>query len=252
MKKNKNIGINIIIASLTLSGIMSITTGTILNKKNNVLKTDKIQVEVIQKQVAKIKSNIPKLKEITIEINEPLSVNIIDYIENMDDIEDSVLKKFKLDTSLVNVTQAGKYIYNIIYKEKIYNGTVTVKEKPLPIIENIILKELNIELGKELPLTTDISSYINTTIPDELKENIKINIDNVNINIAGKYQYTVTYGSKIYTGNITIYQPQNSEIKEKKEDIEDNQKTDNNEESEKKEDKNTETENLQKEENTQN
>ena len=62
MKKNKNIGINILIASLTLSGIMSITTGTILNKKNNVLKTDKIQVELIQKQVAKIKSNIPKLK----------------------------------------------------------------------------------------------------------------------------------------------------------------------------------------------
>ena len=102
MKKNKNIGINILIASLTLSGIMSITTGTILNKKNNVLKTDKIQVEVIQKQVAKIKSNIPKLKEITIEINEPLSVNIIDYIENMDDIEDSVLKPncaFKLSKS---------------------------------------------------------------------------------------------------------------------------------------------------------
>lgn len=215
MKKKKNIGINILIASLAISGLVSITTGAVLNKKVKITKNNKVEVEIIQKQVAKIKSNIPKLKEITLEINEPLSVNTTDYIENIDDIEESILNKFKLDTSLVNVTQAGKYTYTINYKDKTYNGTVTVKEKQLPIIENITLKELSIELGKELPKTTEISEYITTNIPDELKENIIINVQKVNINIAGNYQYTVTYANKIYTGNITIYQPQSTEIKDK-------------------------------------
>ncbi len=210
MKKKKNIGINILILSLAISGLTSITVGTALNKKFTKKENNKIKVEVIQKQVAKIKSNIPIPKEITIELNQPLSVNTEDYITNIDDIEDRIIKKFKLDTSLVNVTQAGKYTYTINYKDKIYNGIVIVKEKELPIIENIILKDLSLELGKTLP--TDISAYISTTIPEEIKPNVKLNISKVNINIAGNYQYTVTYNNKMYTGNITIYQPQTATI----------------------------------------
>lgn len=210
MSTKKNIGINILVLSLALSGLTSITTGAVLNKKMSKNEHSKINVEVIQKQVAKIKSNIPIPKEITIEINEPLSVNMQDYITNLDDIEDKILKKFKLDTSLVNVTQSGKYTYTINYKDKIYNGIIIVKEKELPIIENIILKDLSIELGKPLP--TDISEYITTNIPEELKPNVKLNISKVNINIAGDYQYTITYNNKMYTGNIKIYQPQTTDI----------------------------------------
>ncbi|MBO5138481.1 MAG: hypothetical protein J6B89_02450 [Bacilli bacterium] len=210
MNTKKNIGINILVLSLALSGLTSITTGAVLNKKISKNKHNKINVEVIQKQVAKIKSNIPIPKEITIEINEPLSVNMQDYITNLDDIEDKILNKFKLDTSLVNVTQAGKYTYTINYKDKMYNGIIIVKEKELPIIENIILKDLSIELGKTLP--TDISEYITTNIPEELKPNVKLNISKVNINIAGDYQYTITYNNKMYTGNVKIYQPQTTDI----------------------------------------
>lgn len=206
MNKKKNIGINILVLSLAISGFTSITAGTILNKSFTKKEKNKIKIEVVQKQVAKIKSNIPIPKEIAIEVNQPISVNIQDYITNLDDIDEKTIKKFKLDTSLVNVTQAGKYTYTINYKDKIYNGTVIVKEKELPIIENIILKELSIELGKPLP--TDISSYISTTIPEEIKPNVQLNTSKVNINITGNYQYTITYNNKMYTGNITIYQPQ--------------------------------------------
>lgn len=213
MKEKKNIGINILIASLAISGLISITTGAVLNKNLSKKDNKKIDIKVVQKQVAKIKSNIPELKEITLEVNQPLSVNIEDYIDNLDDIEDKILKKLKLDTSLVNVTQAGKYTYTVNYKDKTYNGIININEKQLPIIENIILKDISIEKGKTLP--TDISAYITTSIPEELKPSIKINTNKVNINIAGNYQYTVTYNNKIYTGMINIYEPQNNEIETK-------------------------------------
>lgn len=209
----KNIGINLLVLSLAVSGLISLTTGTVLNKKyKQDTDKNKIKVSVVQKQVAKIKNNIPKLKEITIEVNEPISVKVEDYIENLDDIEEKILKSFKLDTSLVNITQAGKYTYTVNYKDKTYNGIINVKEKELPIVENIVLNELSIELGKTLP--TELSAYIKTTdLSEEIKQNIKLDTSKVNINIAGDYQYTITYNNKMYTGKITIYEPQSTDIK---------------------------------------
>ena len=117
---NKNKGLNILTLSLALSGIISTTSGLILNKMNAQPKNTKVEVKVIEKQVAKIKSNIPILKDVTVEVNEPISVDVKEYITNMDDISEKALKKFKLDTSLVNVTQSGKYTYTISYKSKKY------------------------------------------------------------------------------------------------------------------------------------
>ena len=128
------------------------------------------------------------------------------YIENLDYIDAKVLKKFKLDTSLVNVTQAGTYTYTISYKDKKYNGTVNVKEKELPIINHMTLKELSLELGSKLP--QNLNDYVVESIPEEAKNNIVINLSKVNPNMAGTYQYTVTYKDKIYTGNIIIYEAQ--------------------------------------------
>lgn len=204
INKNK-IGLNIMILSLSISGLLSITSGAVLNKMN-IKPKNKVKIKIVEKQVPKKKSNIPTLKEITVEVNEPISVNINDYIENLDDIDAKVLKKFKLDTSLVNVTQAGTYTYTISYKDKKYNGTVNVKEKELPIINHMTLKELSLELGSKLP--QNLNDYVVESIPEEAKNNIVINLSKVNPNMAGTYQYTVTYKDKIYTGNIIIYEAQ--------------------------------------------
>lgn len=204
INKNK-MGINIMIISLSISGLLSITSGAVLNKMN-IKPKNKVKIKIVEKQVPKKKSNIPTLKEITVEINEPISVNINDYIENLDDIEPKILKKFKLDTSLVNVTQVGTYNYTISYKDKKYNGTVKVKEKELPNINNMTLKEISLELGSKLP--QNLNDYVVESIPEEAKNKVIIDVSKVNTNMAGTYQYTVTYKDKIYTGNIIIYEAQ--------------------------------------------
>lgn len=219
MKKiNKNrFGIDVLIISLSISGIFSLTCGAVLNKMS-VKPQNKVNIKVIQKQVAKQKSNIPNLKEITVEVNVPISVNIKDYIENLEDIDEKVLEKFKLDTSLVNVTEVGTYSYTISYKEKKYNGIINVKEKELPIINNMTLKEINLELGSKLP--QNLNDYIVETIPEEAKDKVIIDLSKVNINVASTYQYTVTYNDKIYTGIIKVYEAKPQIIAPKEEEEE--------------------------------
>lgn len=219
MKKiNKNrFGIDVLIISLSISGIFSLTCGAVLNKMS-VKPKNKAEIKVIQKQIAKQKSNVPNLKEITVEVNVPISVNIRDYIENLEDIDEKVLERFKLDTSLVNVTEVGTYSYTISYKEKKYNGIINVKEKELPIINNMTLKEINLELGSKLP--QNLNDYIVETIPEEAKDKVIIDLSKVNINVASTYQYTVTYNDKIYTGIIKVYEAKPQIIAPKEEEEE--------------------------------
>ena len=109
--------------------MISITSGAVLNKIEFKETKNKVKIKIIEKSLGKPKTNIPKLKEIEVEVNVPISVNIEDYIENLNEIDEKILKKFKLDTSLVNVSEKGTYTYTINYKDKKYNGTVIVKEK---------------------------------------------------------------------------------------------------------------------------
>ena len=210
MKINKEkIGKNVITISLATAGIISTTTGIILNKME--FTPSKVKVTITEKRIAKKKTNIPKLKEIEVEVNMPISVNINDYIENIEEIDEKILKKFKLDTSLVNGKEPGTYTYTIRYKDKKYNGNIIVKEKELPNIESMTLKEINIEKNTALP--KNLNDYIVEDIPEEARDKIIIDTSKVNISIASTYQYTVTYKDKIYTGKITVFEPQ-SVIKE--------------------------------------
>ncbi len=210
MKKrtiNKNkIGTNILMMSLIISGMISLTSGAVLNKMEFKKPKNKVKIKIVEKSLGKQKTNVPKLKEIEVEVNVPISVNIEDYIENLNEIDEKVLKKFKLDTSLVNVSEKGTYTYTISYKDKKYNGTVNVKEKELPTIEKMTLKEINIEKGSNLP--QNLNDYIVEDIPEEAKAVIKIDTSKVNTNNAGTYQYTVKYKDKIYTGTIKVFEPQ--------------------------------------------
>lgn len=201
-----------VIASL---GALCIISGLAMP---NIIKFDNSHVEklnVLQQHVANIKSNEIKLKNIEIEVNNNLSVDIKDYLDNPQDIEESVIRRLKLDTSNVNINTPGSYTYTITYNKKIYNGSVIIKPKQLPVVDSITLNTLSIELGKTLP--NDISFYVKENLSDEIKNAIKLDISNINTNKAGVYLYSISYNGKFYTSTATVYEPQNISI-EKRED----------------------------------
>lgn len=193
-----------VISAIAFSGILLIGSGIALPLVINPEPENVIKFKITQKRVAKAKTNEIKLKDMESEINTPISVNIKDYL--VYELDTKILKNLKLDTSAVNVTQAGTYTYTITYKKKTYNGTYVIKEKALPTIDHMTLKSL--KLTKGATLSTDISTYIVETIPEEAKIAIKLDLSGVNVNAAGSYQYTITYNGKFYTGNIEIYEPQ--------------------------------------------
>lgn len=208
----------IIITALASWGILLTGSGITMQLMTKPVTKDinKTSLTVLQRKVEKAKSNEIKLKDMTLEINQPLSVNVRDYLTNPDDIENSIIKKLRLDTSMINTNQAGSYTYTITFNKKKYNGTFIINEKPLPAIENMTLKTLSLKVGSTL--STDIKTYIVETLPEEALPNVKLNLSNVNTSVTGNYQYTVTYNGKLYTGTITIYEPQEIKTKtEKKE-----------------------------------
>ena len=196
----------ITVTSLSLLGILCISSGIMYSslKAKNV--DEKVLVIVEQKQVSKETDVDIKLKDLTIEVNTPLSVKIIDYLDSA--VSDEVLANLELDTSTVNVTQPGTYNYTITYKKKIYNGIIIVKEKEVPTntLQSITLRTLNVNIGTAL--STDISNYVIEPLTDEIKSTMFIDLSKVNVNAAGSYQYTITYNNSIYTGTITITETQ--------------------------------------------
>lgn len=210
---------NIIVAVIAIWGIIFIGSGITMNFMDKPITKTKRELKVTQKRVANMKSNEIRLRNMEQEINQPLSVNVKDYLENANDIEEDILRELQLDTSMVNVNQAGNYTYTIKYKKKTFNGTFTIKEKPLPDMV-LTLKNLNLETGSAL--STDVQTYITEKLTTEVKKNIKLNLTNVNTAQAGSYQYTVTYNGRLYTGTITIYTPQKTEQPSKPSTGEDN------------------------------
>lgn len=201
----------IIAGAIAFWGFVFIGSGVTMTMMDTPVKETKTEFKVVQKRVANMKSNEIRLKTMEQEINQPISVNIKDYLENANDIEDKIINQLKLDTSMVNVNQAGTYTYTVTYQKKTFNGTFEIKEKPLPDMV-LTLKNLNLELGSAL--STDIQTYITETLTEEVKPNVKLDLTNVNTAQAGNYQYTVTYNGRLYTGNITIYEPQKTEEKD--------------------------------------
>jgi len=169
----------------------------------------KFTLNINTQQVTQAKTNELKLKEITIEVNNPISVNVKDYLEDVQTIDESVIKALKLDTSMVNINEAGTYTYTITFKKKKYNGTIIVKEKELPKVD-IVLK--NIRHEKNTPISTDLATYISTPLTEEVKNHIILDLSKVINTQAGIYQYTVTYNGNLYTGKIEIYEPKTTII----------------------------------------
>ena len=188
---------NFVVGTFSFLGVLSITSGISMpylakaTEKSSVTK-----LSVTQRKVTNAKSNEIKLKDVKIEVNQLLSLNTVDYLANPDDIEDSIVKRLKLDTSNVNTNQVGNYSFTITYNKKIYNGTVMVINKPLPQVSTMTLNSLSFEVGSNLPV--DVSSYIKEQLSDEVKAAIILDTS---------YLYSVSYNGKLYTNTITIYEP---------------------------------------------
>ncbi len=201
------------ILSITLAswGIIMVGSGLAMNASIHPIIETSYSLSVNNLRVNESKTNEIVLKEITIEINNPLSVNVKDYLENTDQIDESTLKALKLDTSMVKVNEAGTYTYTITFKKKKYNGTVIVKEKTLPVVE-LKLKEIKLEVGKALPIPNeannyDYSFYLENDLTDEMKKNITLDISSVNTSVDNNYKYYITYNGTRYQGDITVYTP---------------------------------------------
>ena len=151
-----------------------------------------------------IKNEAANNEVVKIEINNPISMNIEDYLENISNIEMSVLKVLKLDTSLVNITQAGTYQYTITYNKKKYIGTVKIKEKELP---NVTFTLINLTLTTGDAIPTNPRNYIKEEIEEEVYNNITLDISKVNNQVQGNYEYFIKYNGTIYKGEIAYRNP---------------------------------------------
>lgn len=184
-------------------GIFFIGSGLVMQKQIKPVIHTKYALDVSSRKIpeAQAKTNEIKIKDITIEINNPISVNIKDYLDDADKIDEKVLKSLKLDTSLVNINQAGEYQYTITYKKKKYIGKITVKEKELPNM-TFTLKTIKLKAGDAL--STNPRSYINETITNEVYNNLTLDLSKVDNMTAGTYDYYVTYKGTKYQGKIII------------------------------------------------
>ncbi len=198
--------IKILCSVIAVWGIFFIGSGTIMNGKVKPIIHTNYSVDISKKKIAETqaKTNEIKLKEIKLELNTPLSVDIKDYLEDYDNLDTETVKALKLDTSLVNINEAGTYQYNITYKKKKYIGTIIIKEKELPNI-TFTLKNISIKTGDSL--STNPTSYINEEITEEVLNNITLDLSQVKTQEQGNYTYYITYKNMKYQGTIEVRAP---------------------------------------------
>ena len=195
---------------IAIWGIFLVTSGTIMSqdKKTIVKKTYSIDVSTQQISQIQAKKNEIIVKDITIEAGNPISSNVRDYLENPDQISDTMLAQLSkgLYTSSVNINQAGTYTYSITYKKKTYQAKITVTNKVLPKV-TITLRE------KNMPTTGTISrnvrDYIYENVSDEVVKNMILDLKEViaHQNIPGKYKYSIIYNDTTYYGDFIIREP---------------------------------------------
>ena len=176
----------ITVATFTFLGIYSITCGAIYPKYQE-LKTPKTSFLLIEEKQVGIKKELQlQLKEITTEINIPLSVKIADYLN--EEVSSEILAELKLDTSEVNVQQPGEYKYKVYYKKQVFEGNVIVKEKEIEQQQNTLP-----------PITPKtITIYLNGQVPSDISAFV------VDTGVVGSYTYTIQYNGAYYQGSIYV------------------------------------------------
>lgn len=196
----------ILSTTLTVFSVFMIGSGLILNTQTQPIIHTKYTVSVEKKRIAEAqaKTDEIKVKNIEIEVNNPISVNIKDYLDDIEKIKESTIKALKLDTSLVNINQAGTYKYTITYGKKKYIGEITVKEKELP---NVILTLKSIKLKTKESLSSNPRTFIEGEISDEVYNNLTLDISKVDTQNQGDYTYYIIYKGVTYQGKVEVRDP---------------------------------------------
>lgn len=202
MKLNKK-EIKILAIFIAVWGIFFIGSGFIMksNKKITYKNNYKLIIKKNEKSQTQTKKIEIVLKDIEIEINNPISVNVKDYLVDGDKVDEKIIKQLELDTSLVNISQSGIYIYTIKYNKKKYQAKITVKEKELPDM-TFTLKEISLYIGEAIP--TDKKSFINEKLPDEIYDKISLEIPTIDTSFQNDYKYYAIYKNTRYEGTIKI------------------------------------------------
>ncbi|MBR5369754.1 MAG: hypothetical protein IK137_00450 [Bacilli bacterium] len=196
----------ILSSTLTVFSIFMIGSGIVLNIQNKPIVNTKYVVSVEKKKIAEAqaKTDEIKVKDLEIEINNPISVNIKDYLDNIEKLQESTIKQLKLDTSLVNINQAGTYKYTITYGKKKYIGNIKVKEKELP---NVTLTLKSIKLKTKESLSSNPRTFIEGEITDEVYNNLTLDISKVDTQNQGDYTYYIIYKGVTYQGKVEVRDP---------------------------------------------
>ena len=189
------------ISMITFSGMLCLSVGVALPLMPKDVSNKTVLLNISRNKVEKKKSNEIVLKEMQSEVNQPISVDVRDYVDtNL--LDEAVIKKLKLDTSAVNILQPGNYTYVVKYKNKTLTGIYIIKEKELPKVDNITLKSFDWFVGDTL--STNIDDYITVQLSDEVKANCKLDLSQVNVNAVGPYAYSLSYNGQVYTGVINV------------------------------------------------
>lgn len=186
--------------------VFLIGSGLIMNAQTKPIIHTKYTVNIRSKKIAEAqaKTDEIKLKDIEIEINNPLSVDVKDYLDDVEKINDSTIKQLKLDTSLVNINQAGTYKYTIIYNKKKYLGSIKVKNKELP---NVTLTLKTISIKTKDALSSNPRTFLEGEIPDEVYNNLTLDISKVDTENQGDYTYYIIYKGVTYQGKVEVRDP---------------------------------------------
>lgn len=195
------------IISITLAvwGVIFLITGGILSTIDNTVIKTEYSVKVDNEKVSDLRTKEIKLKDMELEENNPLSVDPADYIVDADQISENILKALKLDTSMVNINEPGEYKYTIKYKKRVYTGKFTITEKKLPTV-TLTLKEINLNVGDAI--SRNVSSYINETLPEEVYNNLTLDLSKVSTAKAGVYEYYIYYNNETYQNKIIVTENQ--------------------------------------------
>lgn len=205
---NNNINkrtINILIVSFAFLGVLCILSGLIMPSfalpKENVINFS-INQERIEPEVD---SFVIRPRNLTKEIHQPMSENILDYLYDIHTLDENIIKELVLDISSVNIYEPGVYTYFIFHNDNKYTGSITVRERDLPRLD-LTLRSLSFERGSVIP--TDINMFIEEVIPVELLSLMTIDLSNVDTNVVATHQYTITFNGRLFTGTISIFEPQ--------------------------------------------
>lgn len=198
--------IRILSSTLASIGIFMIISGLVMNNEVKPIIHTKYTVTVEKKKIAETqaKTDEIKVKDLEIEINTPLSVDIKDYLEDIEKIKETTIKSLKIDTSLVNINQAGTYKYTITYGKKKYIGNIKVKEKELP---NVSLNLKTIKIKTNEALSSNPRTFIDSDITDEVYNNLTLDLSKVDTSNQGDYTYYIVYKGVTYQGKVEVRDP---------------------------------------------